>query len=93
MESITGDDRVLVVHHWDMDGSAAAAIVSEMLEETRGRPADRIVIPAGRQHTVGERAERIIGNDGITRLVILDMAVDGERLAELVGTGVDVLQV
>ncbi|MFB6265454.1 MAG: hypothetical protein ABEI07_00030, partial [Candidatus Nanohaloarchaea archaeon] len=80
LESVGEDEEVLVVHHWDMDGTASAAITSEILEETRGNPADTIVIPKGRKHTVGSRAETIIERKDVDRLVVLDMHVPVERV-------------
>lgn len=93
LRGIEQGDEVLVVHHWDMDGSAAAAITSRVLAASRGRPADTVVIPRGRKHTVGERAERIIQTRGVDHLVVLDMHVPDDRLAELADYGLDVLVV
>ncbi len=91
LDSVDAAEDVLIVHHWDMDGSASAAIISEILEEVRGEPADTICLPRGRKHTVGERAENVIRNAGIDRLVVLDMNVPGERLSELAALGPDIL--
>lgn len=91
LDSVADDDRVLVVHHWDMDGSASAAIVSAVLDEVRGQPADRVVIPKGRVHTVGQRAENIIRNENVGKLIVLDMNVPADRLSELADLGLDIL--
>ncbi|MDY6761640.1 MAG: DHHA1 domain-containing protein [Candidatus Nanohaloarchaea archaeon] len=91
LESVDAGEDVLIVHHWDMDGSASAAIISEILEEVRGEPADTICLPRGRKHTVGERAENVIRNTGIGRLVVLDMNVPADRLSELAALGPDIL--
>lgn len=91
LKQIDADDRVLVIHHWDMDGSAAAAIVSKILEETRGREADEIITPDGRVHTVSGRAEQLIKDEEFTHLIVLDMNAPAERTAELADLGVDIL--
>ncbi|MDY6769004.1 MAG: DHHA1 domain-containing protein [Candidatus Nanohaloarchaea archaeon] len=91
LEDVSADEDVLIVHHWDMDGSAAAAIVSEILETVRGEPADVICLPRGRKHTVGERAENVIRNKEVERLIVLDMNVPDERLSELHELGAEIL--
>lgn len=91
LKNIGAEDRVLVVHHWDMDGSASAAIISKVLEEVRGREADKIVTPAGRVHTVGNSEEERLRNDDFTHLIVLDMNATRERIAELKDIGVDIL--
>ncbi len=91
LKQIGADDQVLIVHHWDMDGSAAAAITSKILEESRGAPADNVVTPEGRVHTVGERAEQLIRDGDYTHLLVLDMNAPPERIDELNDLGVDML--
>ncbi|MDY6765794.1 MAG: DHHA1 domain-containing protein [Candidatus Nanohaloarchaea archaeon] len=91
LESVAPDEDVLIVHHWDMDGSASAAIISEILEAVRGTPADTICLPRGRKHTVGPRAENVIRNKEVDRLIVLDMNVPADRLSELAGLGPDIL--
>ncbi|MCJ7478766.1 MAG: DHHA1 domain-containing protein [Candidatus Nanohaloarchaeota archaeon QJJ-7] len=91
LESVGKDEDVLIVHHWDMDGSASAAIISEVLEETRGRPADTIVVPKGRKHNVGKRAENVVENKEVERLIVLDMNVPSDRVEELAGLGSEIL--
>ncbi|MFB6294215.1 MAG: DHH family phosphoesterase, partial [Candidatus Nanohaloarchaea archaeon] len=91
LRSVDADEEVLVVHHWDMDGSASAAIISRILRAVRGAPADTICLPKGRKHTVGERAENVIQNAGVDRLIVLDMNVPGGRLDELAALGPDIL--
>ncbi len=90
LEDISADDTVLIVHHWDMDGSAASAITSEILETIRGRPADRVITPEGRIHSIGDRAEHLIKEEGYTHLLILDMNAPPERISELNELGVDI---
>ncbi len=91
LKQIDTDDRVLVVHHWDMDGSASAAIVSKILEESRGRPADEIITPEGRVHTVSGRAEQLIRDEDFSYLLVVDMNAPADRVSELADMGVDIL--
>lgn len=93
LEGVAADDVVLVVHHWDMDGSAAASIVSRVLEEVRGRGADRVVLPQGRKHRIDGRVEQLIESADVTHLVVLDMGLSAERAATFAGMGVDILNV
>lgn len=93
LKNIRSDEPVLVVHHWDMDGSAAAAIVSRVLDTVRGQPADRVVLPKDRKHRVGERVEQFIDEADIEHLIVVDMGVAPARVDELVDLGVDMLVV
>lgn len=83
IEDIDEDDTVLVLHHWDMDGSAAAAVFSRIVRDVRGEPADFVKVPVGRKHQVGERAKRIIRQEDVTHLVVLDMSVNTDRMRGL----------
>lgn len=91
LQDISTDDTVLIVHHWDMDGSASAAITSKILEQSRGREADTIIIPEGRVHSVEEHAERLIRDEEFDKLIILDMNAPPARISELADLGVDIL--
>ncbi|MDY6778046.1 MAG: DHH family phosphoesterase [Candidatus Nanohaloarchaea archaeon] len=83
VEGIDQDDTVLIVHHWDMDGSAAAAIMSRTLEEIRGAGADEVMIPEDRKHQVGPGVERAVREENVSTLFVLDMSVPAARVAEL----------
>ncbi|MDY6770391.1 MAG: DHHA1 domain-containing protein [Candidatus Nanohaloarchaea archaeon] len=83
LEAVEEGENVLIVHHWDMDGSCAAAITSKVIEEVRGTGADFVTIPADRKHQVGRRAERIIEQEQVERLIVLDMSVPSDRVEEL----------
>ncbi|MFB6294641.1 MAG: DHHA1 domain-containing protein, partial [Candidatus Nanohaloarchaea archaeon] len=50
-----------------------------------------ICLPRGRKHTVGERAENVIRNAGVDRLIVLDMNVPADRLSELAALGPEIL--
>lgn len=93
LETISEDDTVLIVHHWDMDGSAAAAITSRILQEVRGQPADRVMLPEGRRHRIGPGVERVIKEEGVTHLIVLDMHLPMERAEELKELGVEIMNV
>jgi len=92
LRDIEEDERVLIVNHWDMDGSSSSAIVSKILEETRGRGADSVRIPENRKHQVGEGIERMIVEEGVEKLIVVDISVPADRVNELVENhGVEVL--
>lgn len=84
LDDVERDENVLIVHHWDMDGSSAAAIVSKILADSRGTGADFVRIPEDRKHQVGARTERIIKQEQVSRLIVLDMSVPADRVSELV---------
>ncbi len=83
LQSVDEGEDVLILHHWDMDGSSSAAIISLILEESRGRGADFVGIPEGRKHQVGSKAEEKIRDEGFERLIVLDMSVPADRIDEL----------
>jgi len=92
LQAVERDENVLIVHHWDMDGSSAAAIVSKILADSRGTGAECVRIPEGRRHQVGGRTDRIIEQENISRLIVLDMSVRSDRLSELADEhGVEIL--
>ncbi len=92
LDSIDEDDTVLVVNHWDMDGSCSAAIISKIIEEVRGDGADFLKVPEGRKHYVGESTERLVQKKDITKLIVLDISVPSDRVSELTEEfGLDVL--
>ncbi len=84
LEAVEREENVLIVHHWDMDGSSAAAIISKVLADSRGTGADFVRIPEDRKHQVGGRTDRIIEQENVSRLIVLDMSVPSDRLEELV---------
>ncbi|MFB6144043.1 MAG: DHH family phosphoesterase [Candidatus Nanohaloarchaea archaeon] len=81
LETIGEDEEVLIVHHWDMDGISSSAIISKILEELRGRPADEVTIPVQRSyHLTEEDMEKV---DSADRLIVLDFNLGAEELEEL----------
>ncbi len=92
LKGINKDDKVLIVNHWDMDGSSSSAIVSKIIEEVRGRGADHVMVPKDRKHKVGEGAKQVIVDEKITKLIVVDISVPADKVAELNDEfGVDVL--
>jgi single-stranded DNA-specific DHH superfamily exonuclease len=78
IDEIDEDDKVLVLHHWDMDGTASAAIFSKILEKKRGRPADEISLPEGRcYHFTDEDRQKF---DRCDKLVVLDFNVKASEI-------------
>ncbi len=75
------DEKIVLIHHWDMDGSSSAAITSKILEHLRGRPADDVFIPHERAyHLSDDDRERLEDAD---RLVVLDFNLQADELEEL----------
>ncbi|MDY6788472.1 MAG: DHH family phosphoesterase, partial [Candidatus Nanohaloarchaea archaeon] len=93
LKDVGEDDRVLILHHWDMDGSASAAILSKILEEVRGKGADLVKIPEGRKHGFGRNIEKVLEDEGVSKLIVVDMSVEGERADRIQESGVDVLNI
>ena len=75
------DDKIEIVHHWDMDGTSSSVIVSKILEEVRGRPADNVSIPSERSyHLEEEDRERLEDADV---LIVLDFNLQADELEQL----------
>lgn len=93
LKEIDEEDRVLILHHWDMDGSASAAILSKILEESRGRGADIVKLPKGRKHGLGRDVENLMEEENVTKLIVSDMSIEAERADEIQENGIDVLNI
>jgi len=92
LESVEQGENILIVHHWDMDGSCSAAIVSRIIKSVRGTGADVVTIPEDRKHQVGDRVDRMIEQEHVSKLIVLDMSVPSDRVTELQEEhGVDIL--
>ncbi len=84
------DSKVKILHHWDMDGVASAAIISKILRKERGREADDVAIPMERAyHLCDEEKEALQDFD---KLIVLDFNLEADELEEL-NEFVDVLVV
>ncbi|MCJ7429500.1 MAG: DHHA1 domain-containing protein [Candidatus Nanohaloarchaeota archaeon QJJ-5] len=84
LRSITADDTVLIVQHWDMDGSSSAAILSRIIETVRGEGADHVTIPADRRHKIGQRTKDKLEEHDVTKFIVVDMSVPADHSAEIV---------
>lgn len=90
IENIDEDDNVTIIHHWDMDGTSSAVIVSKILEKTRGREADEVRIPSERAYHLGEEDREFLEDSDV--LIVLDFNLKADELEEL-GEDLDVLVV
>ncbi|MFB6116059.1 MAG: DHH family phosphoesterase [Candidatus Nanosalina sp.] len=81
IEKISEDDELLVIHHWDMDGTSSSTIISKLVDRIRGRPVDEVTIPSRRAyHLEGEDHEKIKNAD---KLMVLDFNLEADELEEL----------
>jgi single-stranded DNA-specific DHH superfamily exonuclease len=78
---INEDDQVVIIHHWDMDGISSSAIISKILEQERGRPAEEVTIPAERSYHLTEKDHELLEN--ATKLIVLDFNLKADELEEL----------
>ncbi|QKQ98142.1 hypothetical protein GKQ38_01230 [Candidatus Nanohaloarchaea archaeon] len=81
IKGIDEDDRVVIIHHWDMDGTSSSVITSRILEEVRGRPADEVSIPEERAYHLGEDDHRKL--EDADKLIVLDFNLKADELEEL----------
>ena len=81
LQQIDEDDRVVIIHHWDMDGISSSAIISKILEQERGRPADDVTIPAERSYHLTEKDHELI--EDAQKLIVLDFNLKADELEEL----------
>ncbi len=91
LEEIKPEEKVVIVHHWDMDGSASAAIISKLLQGLRGKPADRVKIPSKRAYHLGDEDRDLL--EDADRLIVLDFNLGADELEELDDKYADVLVV
>lgn len=81
LDQIKEDDDVVILHHWDMDGISSSAIISKILEKTRGKPADTVKIPSQRAYHLEEEDEELI--EQADKLIILDFNLEAEELEQV----------
>ena len=75
------EEKIEIVHHWDMDGTSSSVIVSKILEEVRGRPAENVAMPSERAyHLEEEDRERL---EDVDRLIVLDFNLQADELEQL----------
>lgn len=75
------DDKIEIVHHWDMDGTSSSVIVSKILEEVRGRPADNVSIPSERSYHLEEEDRGRLEDADV--LIVLDFNLQADELEQL----------
>ncbi len=81
LENVKQNDRVVIVHHWDMDGISSSAIISKILEDLRGKPAEEVTIPAQRSYHLTEEDHKLI--EDADKLIVLDFNLEADELEEL----------
>lgn len=92
LEDVEPEDDVVIIHHWDMDGTSSSTIISKILEEVRGRPAQEVTIPKSRSYHLKEEDREVL--EGRDKLIILDFNLKADELEELDQEyGLDVLLV
>jgi len=81
LENTEEDDSVTIIHHWDMDGISSSAIISKVLEELRGRPAQEVTIPAERSYHLTEKDRELL--EETDKLIVLDFNLKADELESL----------
>lgn len=85
LKTIDEDDRVLILNHWDLDGTASAVIVSRIINNRRGRPADFVRVPDNRKRAFSQSLLELMRKEQINKLIILDMSFPAAEFAKLEG--------
>lgn len=75
------DDEIKILHHWDMDGVASAAIISKILRKERGREADDVSIPLERAYHLSDQEKENLRD--FDKLIVLDFNLKADELEEL----------
>ena len=92
IENVEPEDNVTIIHHWDMDGTSSATIVSKIVENVRGEPADEVTIPAERAYHLTDEDHRVLEDTDV--LMVLDFNLEADELESIVDEyGVDLLVV
>ncbi|MFB6145179.1 MAG: DHH family phosphoesterase [Candidatus Nanohaloarchaea archaeon] len=81
LEKIDEDDKVVIIHHWDMDGISSSVIISKVLADIRGRPADEVTIPHERSYHLTEKDMELL--EDADKLIVLDFNLEADELEEL----------
>lgn len=81
LKDVEENDEVIILHHWDMDGTASSVITSKILEHTRGRAVEEVRIPEKRAYHLEEKdREKIRAHD---KLIVLDFNLAADELEEI----------
>lgn len=91
LEQVEEDEKLLIIHHWDMDGTSSATILSKVLEELRGRPADKVKIPSRRAYHLSDEDYEIL--EDYDKLMVLDFNLKADELESIDSELADVLVV
>ncbi len=78
LRNISEEENVTIIHHWDMDGISSSAIISKILEESRGSPAEEVTIPAERSYHLTEKDRELL--EGTNKLIVLDFNLKADEL-------------
>lgn len=81
IRDIEESDEVVIIHHWDMDGTSSATIISKILQEVRGREADKVRMPSERSYHLSDDDRASI--DDADKLIVLDFNLEADELEEL----------
>lgn len=81
LEKVEEDENVTIIHHWDMDGISSSVIVSKILEQERGSPAQEVTIPAERSYHLTEEDEEIL--EDTDKLIVLDFNLGAEEFERI----------
>lgn len=81
LRNVSEDDQVEIIHHWDMDGTSSATIISKILEKERGRPVDLVTIPEERAYHLEEDDRAKLEDKD--KLIVLDFNLEADELEEL----------
>lgn len=81
IKEIGEEEEVLIIHHWDMDGTSSSVIVSKLLKELRGKPADNAIIPRNRGYHLEEKDTQMAKD--ADKLIVLDFNLQAEELENL----------
>ena len=81
LEKSEEDDNIGIIHHWDMDGTSSSVIISKILEEVRGDPAQWVSIPEKRAYHLSEDDHDKI--EDLDKLIILDFNLEADEMEKL----------
>lgn len=81
LKQVKSDDNVVILHHWDMDGISSAVLISKVLEQVRGKPADTVKIPGERAYHLEEDDLELI--EEADKLIILDFNLKADELEQV----------
>ena len=92
LRNTSEDEKIEIVHHWDMDGISSSAIISKILEKTRGEGAQEVTIPDQRSYHLTEKDHELL--EDADKLIVLDFNLKADELESLGERfGLDVLVV